>query len=102
MEEEEVLEIRKREWGPTHDDTVESMDDLAGSYRSLGRTEDSVKLNEDILEIRKWSLRPKHPRVLESMTNLTAVYTSLGRTKEAANLNKEIVEIRRSVALVGL
>jgi len=50
---EETLELRKRARRPEHPDTLWSMNNLAASYRSLGRTKEVAQLDEETLEIRK-------------------------------------------------
>jgi len=50
---EELLEIRKRALGPEHPDTLQSMNGLAASYSSLGRTKEAAQLHEETLEIGK-------------------------------------------------
>jgi len=71
------------------------MNNLAVSYRSLGRTKEVAQLHQEMLEIRKRALRPEHPDTLRSMNGLAASYWSLSRTKEAAQLHQEMLEIRK-------
>jgi tetratricopeptide (TPR) repeat protein len=92
-----TFDIRKTLLGPEHRDTLESMNGLAWSYRSLGQTKEAAQLYGETLEIRKRVLGPEHRDTLESMNGLAWSYRSLGQTKEAAQLNGETLEIRKRV-----
>ena len=71
--------------GEEHPDTLLSMNNLAVTYRSLGRWNEAVKVFEACLEIKKRVLGEKHPDTLYSMNGLAATYDRLGRSNEAVN-----------------
>ena len=60
--------------GPEHRDTVLAMANLAATYRSQGRYEDAVKLEEKVLKERERLLGPEHPDTLPGMRNLARTY----------------------------
>jgi hypothetical protein len=47
---EKMLEVRRRILGEEHPDTLTTMNDLAWSYSSLGRTKEAAELQEKVLE----------------------------------------------------
>lgn len=62
--------------GAEHLDTLESMQNLATSYRSQGRYEQAALLGEQPVEVRKRGLGAEHPATVESMYNLALSYHS--------------------------
>ena len=78
--------------GEDHPDTLTSMNNLAETYRALGRTNEAAALHEKVLESRKRTLGEEHPDTLTSMNNLAATYWALGRTNEAAALHEKVLE----------
>jgi len=79
--------------GPDHPHTLESMHNLAESYRALGRHADALKLNEEALALRKANLGPEHPDSLGSMNNLANSYAALGRHADALKLREETLTL---------
>jgi tetratricopeptide (TPR) repeat protein len=85
-----------RHCGPDHPDTLRSMNDLASSYRALGRLADAHRLHEQTLSLLKAKLGPNHPNTLTSMNNLANSYAALGRQADALQLRQETLALRRA------
>ena len=83
--------------GEEHPDTLLTMDDLAWSYQSLGRTKEAAEMQEKVLEVRRRILGEEHPSTLGTMDNLASSYLSLGRTKEAAQMQENVLEVSRRI-----
>ena len=75
--------------GPEHSDTLASRNNLAGSYRNLGRHEEVVEICEETLRIYERDLGPEHPLTLTSRSNVALSYADLGRYEEAVKINEE-------------
>ena len=87
----------KEAFGEEHPDTLTTMNNLALSYGSLGRTKEAAELQEKVLEARRRILGEEHPDTLTTMNDLALSYHSLGRTKEAAELQEKVLEARRRI-----
>jgi Tetratricopeptide repeat len=62
------------------------MNNLAESYRLVGRTQEALKLNQQALEIRKRVLGDDHPDTLESMRFRLLILFDLGMTEQLRSL----------------
>ena len=92
-----AAEIQTNVFGAEHPDTLTSMDNLAGTYLSLGRMKEAAELYEKVLEKRRRILGAEHPDTLTSMSNLASTYGDQGRMGEAAALKEEVLEKRRRI-----
>ena len=79
----EILNVRVRELGPEHPDTLQSRHTMAVGFFNLGRVQDAVWLNEETLRIRERVLGAEHPDTLHSRNDLASGYYHLGRVVEA-------------------
>ena len=66
----QVLEARKIRLGEDHLDTLMSMNNLAVTWRSLGRRKDAVDLMQTCAELRALSLGENHPYTKSSLEAL--------------------------------
>jgi serine/threonine protein kinase len=82
--------------GPDHPDTLASMNNLANSYFSAGRTQEALKLREETLPLRKARQGPDHPDTLGSMVNLAVSYNGLGRLTDAVKLYEEALPVMKA------
>jgi tetratricopeptide (TPR) repeat protein len=82
--------------GPDHPDTLMSMNNLAGTYRDLGRFADALKLHEETLALQKAKLGPDHPDTLFSMHNVARSYRLLGNHVEAVKLAEETLALQKA------
>ncbi|MCH8297288.1 MAG: tetratricopeptide repeat protein [Chloroflexi bacterium] len=89
---EALLSYAKKEKPSEDQDTLALSGNLATGYRSLGRTEEAVKLDEETLVAMMGVLGPEHPDTLNCRNNLAGGYWALGRTDEAVKLVEETLE----------
>jgi hypothetical protein len=90
-----VLSRRTALFGADHPDTLDAAHNLAYSYATLGRHDESLKLRESTLVKRKRLLGDEHPDTLRSMRNLVTAYHALGRHTEALALGQETLATRK-------
>ena len=69
--------------------TLSYANSLAIGYRSAGRPDEAIELDEKTLEIMGRVLGPEHPDTLSSRGNLAADYRAKGRLDEAIELDVE-------------
>jgi tetratricopeptide (TPR) repeat protein len=92
------LELYKSVFGPTHSDTLASMNDLGLVLQRLGRYAESEEMHRVTLELRKSVHGPNHPDTLTSINALAGVLQSLGRYEEAEKLHRETLELSKSLS----
>jgi tetratricopeptide (TPR) repeat protein/tRNA A-37 threonylcarbamoyl transferase component Bud32 len=92
---EKAVEIRRRELGPEHPDTLASMASLVEATRS----DEAIPLAEEVFERRKTALGPNHPDTLASMESLGHKYYCYSRYDEAASTLEEA--LKRQTAVLG-
>ncbi|KAJ5560231.1 kinesin light chain [Penicillium frequentans] len=68
----QVLKTRKTKLGEEHPSTLNSMANLASTYRNQGRWEEAEQLEVQVIKIRKMKLGEDHPDTLTSMANLAS------------------------------
>ena len=73
------LEIRKRNLGDAHADTLTSMNNLAGLYKAQGKNAQAEGLYVSCLQGRRTTLGDDHPNTLGTMNNLAGVYKNMGQ-----------------------
>ena len=83
--------------GPHHPDTLDSRNNLAGSYRDAGRLDKAIALYEQILEDSIRVLGLDHPRTLTSRFDLAGAYRASGRLEEAIALYEQVFSGRSRV-----
>jgi tetratricopeptide (TPR) repeat protein len=93
---ERALELRRRELGPDHPDTLAVRNNLALAYYSAGRFPEAIALHEETLKLREAQLGPDHPDTLTSRNNLAETYRVAGRTAEAIALHAATLKICES------
>ncbi|MGA9833760.1 MAG: tetratricopeptide repeat protein, partial [Trebonia sp.] len=81
--------------GPDHPDTAIRLDNLAVTYRDLGRTADALPLQQRALAITETALGPDHPDTAIRLDNLAVTYSDLGRTADALPLEERAGQIRQ-------
>ncbi|KAJ7049644.1 hypothetical protein C8F01DRAFT_1349343 [Mycena amicta] len=91
---EKVLEQCTRLLGAEHPDTILAMENLAGTYNSLGRYTDAQTGMEKVLDQRTRLLGAEHPDTIRAMANHAAIYSSLGRDTDAQTLKEKVLEQR--------
>ncbi|KAL4789255.1 P-loop containing nucleoside triphosphate hydrolase protein [Aspergillus venezuelensis] len=111
----ELLGWNQEKNGREHPDTMDSMANLASTYRNQGRWNEAEELQVQVMETSKtgrWSeaeklevqvmetlktvLGDKHPNTLNSMANLASTYQHQGRWNEAEKLELQVMETSKT------
>jgi tetratricopeptide (TPR) repeat protein len=92
---EQALAGRRRVLGDDHPDTLESMNNLATTRRSLGDLQGVPELLEQVLDASRRLLGPEHPDTLESMNKLGETRHDLGELDGARELHEQALAGRR-------
>lgn len=90
-----ALEIRRRERGDEHPETLDSIGHLGDLFRNQGRYGEAEPLLRKSLEASRRTLGDEHPKTLTSISNLGAVLKDLGKNDEAERLFREDLEASR-------
>ena len=85
-----ALETRKAR-GIDHDDTLESMNGLAESYRAAGNLRQAEALHKETLKLSEGKFGLGHPTTLKSWNNLALTYQADGRARLAVPLLQQVV-----------
>ncbi|MEV0896599.1 tetratricopeptide repeat protein [Actinoplanes sp. NPDC049802] len=94
---EQALADRRRVLGDDHPDTLTSVNNLAGAYRSAGDLGRAIGLFEQALADRRRILGDDHPDTLTSVNNLAYAYRSAGDLGRAIPLFEQALADRRRV-----
>ncbi|KAB8237936.1 uncharacterized protein BDW43DRAFT_296928 [Aspergillus alliaceus] len=68
----QTLELRKQVLGPEHPDTLTSMNNLAYTWKLLGKVKDALALMKKCIELRRNFLGPDHPLKPTQQTSAAA------------------------------
>ena len=91
----EALEIRLRELGQTHADTLTSMHHAAYLAQQRGQTEEAERGYRETLELRRRVLGESERDTLQTLANLGLLLQGAGRLDAAEPLLREALELRR-------
>ncbi|KAL2829596.1 hypothetical protein BJY01DRAFT_254948 [Aspergillus pseudoustus] len=92
----QLVEDKKKEFGPDHEETLESIAGLAATYYDQARWTEAEKLDSLIVDTRKRVLGPRDKLTLTSVANFATTIESLGRMEEAESLRLEVLEISKA------
>jgi eukaryotic-like serine/threonine-protein kinase len=92
-----ALDIRRRVLGPSHPQTLNSMDDLALNLNRQGHFSEAEKVLRDTLDLRRRLLGGDQPDTLKTMSNLAITVTVQSRYAEAERLHSETLDLERRV-----
>ncbi|MCP4347069.1 MAG: CHAT domain-containing protein, partial [Desulfobacterales bacterium] len=92
-----ALQLNENVLGKEHPDTLTSMNNLAGLYKSQGRYGEAEPLYKAALQLRENVLGKEHPDTLTSMNNLAGLYSKQGRYGEAEPLYKAALQLNENV-----
>ena len=95
---ERALDLRRRELGDTHDDTLASAAALADAYRVDGKYEQAEPLLTKAVDVRRRVFGEEHPETLEAMNNLALVYKYQGKYAQAEALYIKEFDAQRRVS----
>ena len=79
--------------------TLLSRGNLAACYRSVGRVDEAIELDEAVLTDRITILGDTHPNTLTARSNLATTYWSVGRFDEAIELQEAV--LTDSITILG-
>lgn len=91
----EALEIRLRELGQTHPDSLTSMHHAAYLAQQRGRIEEAERGYRETLDQRRRVLGESERDTLQTLANLGLLLQGAGRLDEAEPLLREALELRR-------
>ena len=91
----QVMDMRKKLLGGIHPETLNSMANLASTYRNQGRWNETEELDIQVMDIRKKQLGAEHPETITSMSNLASTYRIQGRWNEAEELDIQVMDMRK-------
>ena len=69
------------------------MNNLAETYRALGRHEDALAMQESALEFQRRVLPPRHPNIATSLYNISLSYERAGNMARAVECAREALSI---------
>ncbi|GAB2566011.1 hypothetical protein Aab01nite_46800 [Paractinoplanes abujensis] len=92
---ERVYEIREKQLGREHPDTLTSRHNLASAYQTVGRLGEAIEQQESVLADYVRLLGNDHPDTLAARNNLARAYRLAGRTTEAVDLHEQVVSASR-------
>jgi tetratricopeptide (TPR) repeat protein len=92
---EAASDIRARELGPDHLDTLSSQNNLALAYLEAGRLDEAIPLFEATLQALHTNQGIDHLDTLSSQNNLALAYLEAGRLDEAIPLFESTLQARR-------
>jgi tetratricopeptide (TPR) repeat protein len=81
--------------GPTHQDTLHAMSQLAYVYGILAKPDKAEPLLNAVLKDCRSRLGPEHPETLFRKQSMAACYLRLGKLDEAEQMLRELVASRR-------
>ena len=93
---ERAMQLRARELGPDHPETLTSMNNLAVAYQAAGRIADAIPLHKRAFAIFKAKLGRSHADTLGTMNNLATDYQLAGRLPEAIAIFEEGLALRKA------
>ena len=84
-----AFEVRDRELGKDHQDTLFSLEQLANLIKERGQLDESESLHHEILAARESALGENHPETLRSIANLGDLKGRQGKYSEAVDYLEE-------------
>ncbi|HZU28117.1 MAG TPA: serine/threonine-protein kinase, partial [Bryobacteraceae bacterium] len=92
-----ALELRRRELGDRHPDTIATMASLAAVYERAGRYKDAERLYTQLVEVERRVLGNDAPNTLKTMNGLAVTYAEEGRFAESVKMLAEVVPAEQRV-----
>lgn len=96
----QALQLRTEELGPTHPDTMSSMNDLASVLVNSGEYDEAGEMHQKVLELRTQELGLGHPDTLASMNNYGNMLKEVGKPQEAGRIYQKA--LRHYINVSGL
>ena len=96
---EEALKWQRSVLGPTSDETVLTMINLADAARLQGGLDEARKLAQEADALNRSTLGPEHPQTLFGLTILSSIARDQGRLDDARKgYNKALTALRRNLS----
>ena len=93
----QVEQLRHAALGERHEDTLDSLNDLATNLHLMGDHAEAEPLFKSAFELRREVLGERHADTLTSLNNLAASLKAQGRCGEARPLYEQALQTRREV-----
>ena len=93
----QALSLREKSLGKEHDQTLQSMSQVAVALGNQGDYEEAESMHRQTLALRERVLRPEHPDTLTSVSNLALVLDTQGKYKEAELMYRQTLALRERV-----
>jgi len=91
-EQRAMLELERGTHGPEHPGTLISMNNLACTLDSLGRTEEALAMLSQSQPTRRRVLGAQHPDTITSLKNMAGLYGNLAQWPECHRQYRELME----------
>jgi tetratricopeptide (TPR) repeat protein len=93
----DVVERRKKAFGPEHRQTMDGMHYLGRAIAYQGRYRDAERIHQETLLLREKELGPQHGSTLASRHELAMMALELGKYNNAEKLLIQLIETRKRV-----
>ena len=80
---QQALRGYEKVWGPEHESTLHTINNLGVIYYTFGRLEEAEAMHQRALRGYEKTRGPEHESTFETLNNLGALYLTLGRLEEA-------------------
>ncbi|CAN5378586.1 hypothetical protein BH11PLA2_BH11PLA2_44820 [soil metagenome] len=83
-------QLRSKDFGPNHPDTLRTLTNLAYAYRDTNRNAEAEKMFEQVRKA--WlAISVDHPESLNAQHNLAFFYLGVGRTQDAIEIWEDVI-----------
>ncbi|PNP57569.1 hypothetical protein THARTR1_02567 [Trichoderma harzianum] len=94
----EVLRLRHKVLGPTHQDTLASWKTIAEIQCGQGEFDAATKIAQNILDTQQTLHGQKHPNTLAAMEDLAYIFYIQGRYTQALDIREEVLKLQKEMA----
>jgi tetratricopeptide (TPR) repeat protein len=88
-----IVELRNKEYGDQHADTLTGMAWLAYTYAQQARLDEAEELAARVLQIQNQELGEHHPDTMSTMVHLCSIYRDKGEWVKARTLHSRLLDI---------
>ncbi|KAL3485592.1 hypothetical protein BJX62DRAFT_242816 [Aspergillus germanicus] len=88
-----IVELRNKEYGDQHADTLTGMAWLAYTYAKQARLDEAEELAARVLQIQDRELGEHHPDTMSTMVHLSSIYRDKGEWAKARILHSRLLDI---------
>lgn len=93
------LAIRYKVLGPSHVDTIDTLNNMAGVYLHLGNLQEARQAYFEVWTMRKAVFGPNHPAVAVSAHALGGVHLRMSQVQEASKYYFSALQVYRNLHL---